>query len=101
MSLTIAVQKSKYFNGFGFKAKDVKITFDSTYPSGGWPVTAANVGLTSIDHVILPGTCYGYAIEWDYTNGKIVGYASAGTVMTGSGNLNAQVIRAIFLGVGV
>lgn len=47
-----------------------EITFDNSYPTGGEPVTAAQLGVRSIDMVMLSNGG-GYLAEYDYTNNKI------------------------------
>lgn len=51
----------------------VTIALDSSYPTGGEALTAAQVGLTRIDHAIL-GTEDGFVFRWDQANSKIMAY---------------------------
>jgi hypothetical protein len=49
------------------------ITFDSSYPSGGEALTAANCGLTEIYDVVIQPTA-GFNFLWDSSNSKIMVY---------------------------
>jgi hypothetical protein len=46
------------------------IAFDSSYPTGGEPLTARNIGLGIVDSVEIPSAA-GYLFEYDYTNSKV------------------------------
>lgn len=51
------------------------MAFDSSYPTGGEAITAANVGLSTIDRLeIENGSASGYRFEWDSTNSNIKVY---------------------------
>lgn len=55
----------------GGDVEDVKeITLDTDYASGGYAITAAQLGLSSISFVACPGVG-GYVCEWDYANSKL------------------------------
>ena len=49
------------------------IAFDSSYPTGGEALTAANVGLGVLDHITITSKG-GYVFEYDYTNSKVLVY---------------------------
>ena len=50
---------------------DGTLTFDDSYPTGGEPFTASDIGLTTIDRLdIAPQD--GYVFEWDATNEKVI-----------------------------
>lgn len=54
----------------------VDVTFDSSYPTGGESLTAANLGLTKIQYV-APGVAdTNYVTRYDYTNSKLLAYTS-------------------------
>lgn len=88
----------------------VDVTLDGSYAAGGYAITAANVGLSSIDQVILPGVktalsaTTALAPEWDYTNGKLKFFKGNGVgALTEAANTDitsAMVIRCIFIGKG-
>lgn len=46
------------------------VAFDSSYAIGGESLTANNVGLSTIERLIID-PCQGYTFEWDSTNSKI------------------------------
>lgn len=49
------------------------IAFDSSYPTGGESLTAANIGLGVIDHMTIEPKG-GYVFEYDYANKKVLAY---------------------------
>lgn len=49
------------------------IAFDSSYPTGGESLTAADVGLAVIEHIDVHPTS-GLAFEYDYTNALLLAY---------------------------
>lgn len=51
----------------------VKVTFDSSYPTGGEALTAAQLGLNKVVHV-APAPASGYVGEYDLTNSKLKAY---------------------------
>lgn len=55
----------------GDRRKVVKsVAFDSSYPTGGESLTAADFGLTVIDYV-LPSFSVGFSLEYDKSNSKL------------------------------
>jgi hypothetical protein len=57
----------------------VTIAFDSSYPTGGESLTAADLGLKKIDMIqIQPQS--GLVFEYDYTNSKVKAYAQGVSV---------------------
>lgn len=55
-----------------------KITFDSSYPTGGEALTASDFGLQVLEDLIINPTL-GYVFHWDKTNAKVIAYRSAGS----------------------
>jgi hypothetical protein len=47
-----------------------QVTLDTDYAAGGYAITAAQLGLSSIDFVDCPGNG-GYVCQWDYANSKL------------------------------
>ena len=48
------------------------ITFDTSYPTGGYAVTPSTFGLRKITHIDPGGiTTGGYGVSWDKTNSKL------------------------------
>jgi len=56
------------------------IAFDSSYAIGGESVTANNVGLSTIERLIIE-PCQGYTFEWDKTNAKIKVFQQAPAIV--------------------
>jgi hypothetical protein len=54
------------------------IAFDSSYPTGGESLTAANMGLNTLESVTIHPK-NGFTFDYDYTNFKVLVYYSAGT----------------------
>lgn len=50
----------------------VDLTGDNSYPTGGYPVTAADFGLTDIIHVAIQQGRVGLIFEYDYVNQKVI-----------------------------
>jgi 3D (Asp-Asp-Asp) domain-containing protein len=68
LGVSVAIKKQiKMLNLFAVIAD---ITLDSSYPTGGEPVTANQLGLNSLDFV-LPAPAAGYLFEFDHTNSKL------------------------------
>ena len=72
MALTLA---NLTFNTSGSKRTVIgTIAFDASYPTGGESLTAANLGLGTIDQLrVFPKN--GYVFEYDYTNSKLLAYS--------------------------
>src|SRR5262245_23365210 len=95
----INIQKS---GGVRFAIFD--ITFDNAYATGGWAITPANLGLTSIDglmsfgpQVAAAGTTFG----WDPTAGKLLAYKSNTAALfqeIAAADLNTRVARFFAIG---
>jgi len=73
------------------------VTFDSSYPTGGEPLVAADLGLGSIDY--LSATTDGSnAIVWDKANNKLKAYTAAGAEVANATNLSTVVVRILAIG---
>lgn len=57
----------------------VTIAFDSSYPTGGESLTAADLGLKTIDLLQIQSKS-GLVFEYDYTNSKILAYSQGVSV---------------------
>lgn len=55
------------------------IAFDSSYPTGGESLAAADIGLRAIDSIRVDPKS-GLVFEYDYTNSKLLAYAQGVTV---------------------
>lgn len=73
MAVTVSTLHTDRLNKTRIKA--VEITFDSSYPTGGEPITAAMFGFTRIISVFaIQCDDAGYDPVWDRTNSKILLY---------------------------
>lgn len=88
------------------KAIHAKITFDSSYPTGGEPITLADLGLLEVDFC-MPAPRLGYVPEWDDANSKMLVYygdnnnASDGPLVEVPNTTNLSTltdVQAIFVG---
>lgn len=71
----------------------VRITLDSSYPTGGYPLTPSELGLQRFDHLSIEAEGVGSWGEYNFTTGKIVMFASNGTEVTAATNLSAVKLR--------
>lgn len=84
----------------------VDITLDTDYATPGYAITAANVGLGTIEHVITPGPISGYVPEWVPSTGKLqVRYGNNDAadgplieVPNGENGIDTLVGRFVFIG---
>ena len=77
MSLTISNVEHTLGNKLDVLAD---IAFDTSYAIGGESVTANNVGLSTIERLIIE-PCQGYTFEWDKTNAKIKVFQQAPAIV--------------------
>jgi hypothetical protein len=87
----------------------VDVTLDNAYPSGGWPLTARDLGLGSSGTVfaVFPvNDVTGRVLTWDRTNNKLMcrdfsGAANAASPeITTATQMNAVVARLVVYGKG-
>jgi hypothetical protein len=57
-------------------------SFDSSYPTGGESLTAADLGLRVIDLMLIQSGHKGISCEYDYTNEKVLAYVPG--ILTGA-----------------
>lgn len=50
------------------------IAWDSSYPTGGESLSAADVGMTEIENVAVSGGAGGYFFDYDTANSKMLAY---------------------------
>lgn len=77
MAATVAVKKRTKVNGLFAVIADV--TFDDSYPEGGEAITANQLGLNTLD-LVMVAPAGGYIMEFDHTNKKIKAYAPVNAV---------------------
>lgn len=56
------------------------IAFDSSYPTGGESLTAADLGLRTVDLMLFQQSAIGLTYSYDYTNSKVLAYAQGALV---------------------
>lgn len=72
MALTVAVTEPGVMGNK--RTTRGTIAFDSSYPTGGESLTAANIGLNTIDEITFQDKS-GYSFEYDYTNALVLVYS--------------------------
>ena len=79
--MALTVTKTGDWNGTLGNLRYAKVTldFDSSYPTGGESLTAADLGLRTIDFINIESKS-GLVFEYDYTNYKVLAYAQGVTV---------------------
>ncbi len=102
MAVTVAMKKRFSFgNGYGTICD---VTLGSSYPTGGEPITAQQLGITALNFV-LPSPAAGYVFEFDHVNKKLKAFtpttvALAGTAGTADANNTVIKTAGAALGVG-
>lgn len=80
------------------KVAIAKITFDSSYPTGGEALNPSDLGLAFVDALFTDGAM-GYGVKYDIANKKLMAYGStAGTQVTDTTNLSALVVYVLAIG---
>lgn len=80
------------------RATVTEVTFDSSYPTGGEPLTAADLGLTKVDFAIATlktaGTGSVTQVWYDIANSKLMAFAAAAQIAntTDLSAVTAQVV---------
>jgi hypothetical protein len=101
MALAFDVRDGGFSSDLNYKLKRVDITFDDSYPEGGWEVAAADVGMdTAIFAMAINGAVAGYPIEVqsDGDDVLIVAYEDFATELTTVDALEDKVLRCIVMG---
>lgn len=77
----------------------VDITFDSSYPTGGEPLSAATLGFRKILFVNAPRSGANL-FQYDYTNSKLLAYvATTGVEVADTTDLHTLVARIMVVGI--
>lgn len=71
------------------KCTITSIDFDSSYPTGGEALTAANLGLSKVEFVSIQSKD-GYVFNYDYTNSKVLVYITKDPADTGGADVVLQ-----------
>lgn len=103
MALSVSIVKRSGLLPSG-RAVVANVTFDSSYPAGGEPYTAADFGLSSIDFMMcepaLGSSTTAYVCLADHANKKLMlfnsnGAAPAALLETATANQSATVVRVL------
>jgi len=80
--MAITVANASVDNPGGIRLKAATLTFDNSYPTGGYSVTPAQLGfISAIDGMVLGGTANnttGVVAAWNPTTQKVQCYLSNG-----------------------
>lgn len=74
MAATVAITRRMGGVG-GVACNTVTLTGDTSYPTGGYAITANSCGLGSITELIPVGSSSGYEPHWDQANSKLLLFA--------------------------
>lgn len=76
----------------------IEITGDTSYPSGGYPISGPNAGMSRIDGMFTIGSsAAGYKAVYDYVNKKVLFYSN-GSQVANTTNISSITIRMKVLG---
>ena len=75
-----------------------QITFDSSYPTGGEVLTAAEVGLTRITHVDVAAKGGTETVVWDHVNSKLQIFTADGVEALNATNASTIVAHVQVFG---
>lgn len=104
MALTItkiAGREAPEPDGIGLRTVR-KVAFDTSYPTGGEPITDAGLGLSKApDFVVIPPKA-GYVFEYDGTNKKILAYveeavAAGGPLLEVANTTNLSALTGVLV----
>lgn len=83
-----------------------KITFDSSYPTGGESLTAGELGFSELFFVLPSPRASGYVVQYDYANGTLKVYVEEAVAAGGplvevanATDLSALVVDVLVIGV--
>lgn len=65
----------------------VEVTLDSSYPTGGEALTAADLALQQIDAVFTTGGEDGWLVTWDQSALKLIAYGTGTATATAGANI--------------
>ena len=72
--MSLSFKRDEIQNFGAFMGRHVTVTLDSSYPSNGYKIEPEDVGLGSLDHIIVMDSLIGngYLAEWDGLYKKLV-----------------------------
>ena len=77
-----------------------EVTFDSSYPTGGEQVTAADFGLKNLDYAFVTSPkASGHSFYYDQDTRKILGYTSSGTEISSGTSISTNKVQVLAIGV--
>lgn len=77
--------------------ESVTLTLDSSYPTGGYTVAAALVGMTVIHNVLVGVTSTGKPVFW--TGSKLKVFSAVGTEVSSTTDLSAETVVVYVRGI--
>lgn len=87
MALTVTIKSTDVFGNK--RCHIVELAFDTSYPTGGEPLTANDCGMSVIDFALFEPSG-GYTFEYDHTNSLLIAYVpisiDAGSETAGANN---------------
>jgi hypothetical protein len=104
MSVSVAMVNDPYLTVVGNKKHVVAdVTFDSSYPTGGEALTAANLGMTKIDYAecnvkAVGGTVNVANVYYDRANSKIQVFDETPAEVTDTATLATLVVQVKAVG---
>lgn len=72
--MAVTTTKVKSFNVGELFLNVVEVDFDSSYPTGGEPLSGADLGFDGDPELVVPLNRSGYTFEYDRTNKKLIAY---------------------------
>jgi len=94
--MALAVVQKRYLDLGNSKGVIVGITFDSSYPTGGEDLTAAQLGLSQVDALIEAGVgSAGY--NFRFVSGKLLAYNGTTEIANAT---NLSTVAPDFLAIG-
>ena len=79
----------------------VDVTGDASYPTGGWPLTPTNLGLSEIHHLDCTQESSGTRLAaYDYVNQKLKTFSALGTETANATDLHTVTWRVFVSGKG-
>lgn len=77
MALTVTINKTDTVGRY-LKVKTGTITFDSSYPTGGEPLTKSDLGFSNSVETFVASPNGGLIFEYDFTNSKLEAFYPTG-----------------------
>jgi hypothetical protein len=100
MALTVTIKKTDSVGRY-LKVKTGSITFDSSYPTSGEALTAANLGFSTSVETFVASPAGGLIFEYDFANSKLKAhYPTGGTAPASLANPVTSVSVAVAVPVG-